>query len=107
MEKGRELEILARENFAVWNQALLSLDSRKVAELYADDASFLPTLNPELKRAKKGWSSISNIFWKNIQKARLWKGLFRKFPPMKTAMFPLFCIPACIILQLESRTIAR
>jgi len=44
-EKGPALKELADQNFKVWNKALLSRDAKKVAELYADKASFLPTLN--------------------------------------------------------------
>jgi len=48
-KKETELKELAANNFSAWNQALLSLDAHEVASLYADDASFLPTLNPEFK----------------------------------------------------------
>ena len=54
--EGREVELkkIAADNFSAWNQALLSLDASTVASLYSEDASFLPTLNPELKSGQKG-----------------------------------------------------
>ncbi len=40
-----------QENFAAWNNALLSLDAKKVAALYAPSGlSFLPTLSPDMIR---------------------------------------------------------
>jgi uncharacterized protein (TIGR02246 family) len=78
MEKGRELEILARENFAVWNQALLSLDSRKVAELYADDASFLPTLNPELKKGEEGVEQYFKHFLEKHPEGKIVEGVVQE-----------------------------
>jgi len=37
------------ENFNRWNEALLSRDPKKVAELYTEDVTFLPTLSPDFK----------------------------------------------------------
>lgn len=53
-EKGAEtqMEKIARENFAKWNQALLAKDAAKVVELYSADNTFLPTLSPEFKGGK-------------------------------------------------------
>jgi uncharacterized protein (TIGR02246 family) len=41
------------DNFNRWNEALLSRDPKAVAELYTEDATFLPTLSPEFKSGKK------------------------------------------------------
>lgn len=48
------LKELAANNFSAWNQALLSRNANQVASLYTNDASFLPTLNPELKNGQAG-----------------------------------------------------
>jgi len=40
-------------NFTRWNEALLSKDPKKVAELYTEDATFLPTVSPEFKFGQK------------------------------------------------------
>jgi uncharacterized protein (TIGR02246 family) len=53
-EKEFKLKELATENFNAWNQSLLSRDAHEVASLYAEDASFLPTLNPEFKNGRDG-----------------------------------------------------
>jgi hypothetical protein len=36
---------LAKENFALWNNALQTKDAKKVASLYNSDISFLPTVS--------------------------------------------------------------
>ena len=51
-EKNKEQ--IARENFAFWNNALLSCDPKKVAELYTQDATFLPTMSGEFKKGQNG-----------------------------------------------------
>jgi uncharacterized protein (TIGR02246 family) len=51
-EKNKEQ--IARENFAFWNNALLSGNPKKVAELYAEDATFLPTMSGEFKKGQNG-----------------------------------------------------
>jgi uncharacterized protein (TIGR02246 family) len=45
---------ITEKNFAAWNQALLSGDAKKVAEFYAEDATFLPTVSGEFKRGQNG-----------------------------------------------------
>jgi uncharacterized protein (TIGR02246 family) len=42
----------ARENFSLWATALLTRDPKKVAELYSEDATFLPTVSPDFKKGK-------------------------------------------------------
>lgn len=56
MEKEKQITLkeLAAKNFNCWNQTLLSRDAHEVALLYSKDASFLPTLNPELKNGQAG-----------------------------------------------------
>ncbi len=48
------MEAIAYENFKRWNDALQTKDPKKVAELYTEDATFLPTLSGEFKRGKSG-----------------------------------------------------
>ncbi len=40
---------IAKEIFTKWNETLQTKDKQKVAEMYSEDATFLPTLNGELK----------------------------------------------------------
>ncbi|MBI2637227.1 MAG: SgcJ/EcaC family oxidoreductase [Parcubacteria group bacterium] len=47
-----EYATIARQNFSVWNEALRSGDPRKVAALYADGVTFLPTVSGECKRGR-------------------------------------------------------
>lgn len=62
MEKTRDTndltpenkETVARDNFNNWNSALLSKDPHKVAEIYTEDNTFLPTMSPEFKKGKTG-----------------------------------------------------
>ena len=45
---------IAQENFALWNQALQTRDPKKVAELYEDENTFLPTLSADFKKGLQG-----------------------------------------------------
>jgi uncharacterized protein (TIGR02246 family) len=45
----REIKEIAQENFAKWAKALLTKEPGRVAELYAWDSSFLPTVSDEFK----------------------------------------------------------
>lgn len=42
------------QNFTVWNNALQTKDPGKVAELYSEDATFLPTVSGEFKQGRAG-----------------------------------------------------
>jgi uncharacterized protein (TIGR02246 family) len=44
----------AKKNFSLWNETLQTKDAQKVADLYTDDCTFLPTMSGELKRGKTG-----------------------------------------------------
>jgi len=48
----KKIQEIARKNFADWNEALLTGDPEKVAELYAEDNTFLPTMSPDFKKGK-------------------------------------------------------
>jgi len=56
---------LARANFKVWNDALLSKEASKVAELYSADNTFLPTMSPDFK---KGQSAAEGYFVHFLEK---------------------------------------
>ena len=73
MEKGMEVELkeLAASNFSAWNQALLSCDPKRVASLYANDASFLPTLNSELKAGQTGAEEYFHHFLEKKPEGRI------------------------------------
>jgi uncharacterized protein (TIGR02246 family) len=51
-EKNKEQ--IARENFSVWNGTLLSGDPKKVARLYTEDATFLPTMSGKFENGQSG-----------------------------------------------------
>ncbi len=51
---NEELRKIAVQNFEIWNNALQTKDPEKVAALYSDDATFLPTVLGEFKRGKTG-----------------------------------------------------
>lgn len=54
-ERGLKLETIeeiARANFSMWTDALLTKESSRVADLYSADATFLPTVSPEFKYGK-------------------------------------------------------
>lgn len=60
---------LAQDIFTRWNESLQTKDKQKVAEMYSKDATFLPTLNGELKR---GVESAVAYFEHFLQKRSLW-----------------------------------
>jgi len=45
---------IAEENFKRWNEALKIRDSHKVAELYSNRNTFLPTLSGDFKKGQDG-----------------------------------------------------
>ena len=47
------LRAIAGQNFTAWNNALLSKDAGKVALLYVEDATFLPTMSDTFKIGKE------------------------------------------------------
>lgn len=56
MEKTKNPEgnlEIARENFKKWNDLLQTKDPKKVAELYADEATFLPTMSGKFKSGQE------------------------------------------------------
>lgn len=55
---------IARENFSSWTKALQTGEPKKVAELYSEDATFLPTMSPEFKRGKSGTEEYFEHFLK-------------------------------------------
>ncbi len=60
-----EMEKLARKNFTLWNEALLSKDSNRVASLYTKDNTFLPTVSGDFK---KGIEGAENYFTHFLEK---------------------------------------
>jgi uncharacterized protein (TIGR02246 family) len=49
-----EIDKIAQENFSLWAESLLTKDPKKVAELYSEDCTFLPTVSPEFKKGIAG-----------------------------------------------------
>jgi len=45
---------IAETNFNHWNEMLQTKDPKKVAGLYSENCTFLPTLSPEFKQGEKG-----------------------------------------------------
>lgn len=41
---------IVMQNFTKWNDALLTKDPKTIANLYTDDATFLPTMSEEFKK---------------------------------------------------------
>ena len=66
-EQNREVEFqeIAKQNFSFWNEALLTGKKEEVAKLYADGATFLPTMSSEFE---KGQSGAKNYFQHFLEK---------------------------------------
>jgi uncharacterized protein (TIGR02246 family) len=60
-DKESFLEI-AHENFKKWNEALQTKEPEKVAELYTEDCTFLPTMSGDFKFGQEGAESYFEHF---------------------------------------------
>lgn len=49
MEIKQDFLEIAHDNFERWNEALQTRDAKKVALLYSEDNTFLPTMSPDFK----------------------------------------------------------
>ena len=49
-----KMEVIASENFEIWNKSLQNKDPKKMAEFYIENATFLPTLSEEFKKGQLG-----------------------------------------------------
>lgn len=54
MEYKQNFLEIARKNFQMWNEALQTKEAQKVAELYSEDNTFLPTMSGDFKSGQKG-----------------------------------------------------
>jgi uncharacterized protein (TIGR02246 family) len=54
LKENENSQQLAEKLFNRWNKLLQSKSPSTVAKMYSEKASFLPTLNGELKRGRKG-----------------------------------------------------
>lgn len=52
-KKLEHFEKIAEENFKIWNTALLTKNPKKVAELYSEKNTFLPTVSGEFKQSRE------------------------------------------------------
>ncbi len=62
MENKKNILEIAHENFKVWNDALQTKDPAKVAELYSEDSTFLPTMSGDFKIGQGGAESYFEHF---------------------------------------------
>ncbi len=53
-EPRKEIKKIADENFSRWNNALLTRNPAEIVKLYAEDATFLPTVSSEFKKGQSG-----------------------------------------------------
>ncbi len=59
------MENIAKGNFASWASAVRDKDIERIVSLYAQDATFLPTLSAEFKLGPSGAREYFRIFLKN------------------------------------------
>jgi len=62
--RPESMEDIAGKNFEMWNKALEDRDPRKVAELYTEDATFLPTLSGKFVTGRPGVEEYFEHFLK-------------------------------------------
>lgn len=61
-DMANKFKKIAIDNFLLWQNALLSGSAEKVAELYTEAATFLPTVSAEYKKGKNGAASYFKHF---------------------------------------------
>lgn len=66
-----EFESLAAANFSGWNEALQTNDPKQVADLYTEDATFLPTVSGEFKKGPTGAEEYFEHFLKKFPEGRI------------------------------------
>jgi len=49
-----QIEKIAQKNFLLWAELLKTKDPKKVAGIYSEDSTFLPTLSSEFKKGQNG-----------------------------------------------------
>lgn len=54
LESETDFEKIATENFSRWKESLKMGDPQQVANLYAEDATFLPTTSGDFKKGQNG-----------------------------------------------------
>src|SRR3989344_9317104 len=54
IEHKKTMLEVAQENFSSWNNALQTKDAGKVAGLYSEDNTFLPTMSGDFKTGNEG-----------------------------------------------------
>lgn len=72
-----EIEKIAEENFKRWNNALLTREAKNVANLYIEDASFLPTVSPEFKKGQAEAEGYFKHFLEKNPKGKIVKEIIQ------------------------------
>lgn len=69
---------IAAKNFQRWNDSLQIGDPKKVAEIYADDATFLPTVSGDFKRGPNGAGDYFKHFLEKKPKGEIIESVVQK-----------------------------
>jgi len=73
-----ELKNIAAANFARWNEFLQCGNPKQVADLYTDDATFLPTVSGDFKKGKHGAEEYFRHFVAKTPKGEITESVIQK-----------------------------
>jgi uncharacterized protein (TIGR02246 family) len=76
-----EIEKIAKKNFSRWQEALATGNPEAVANLYAPEATFLPTLSAEFKREPSGVQDYFKHFLKKTPSCKIVEEAVQKLGP--------------------------
>ncbi len=71
LESETGLEKIATENFSRWNELLKTGDPQQVADLYTENATFLPTVSGDFKKGQYGAKEYFNHFLEKKPEGRI------------------------------------
>lgn len=70
---------IAHENFNEWNKALLSCKAQQVANLYLEEATFLPTLSSDFKKGIAGAKDYFGHFLLQFPEGKIMEDAVQSF----------------------------
>lgn len=71
LESKTDFEKVATENFSRWNELLKTGDPQQVANLYTEDATFLPTVSGDFKKGQNGAKEYFAHFMEKIPDGKI------------------------------------
>ncbi len=78
LENEANFQEIAAENFQKWNDLLQTGDPKKVAEIYTDDGTFLPTVSGDFKKGPNGAEEYFKKFLEKNPRGEITESVIQK-----------------------------